>query len=199
MNEDRIENKDAEEMEAVDLIQAMARLTEKQKRFVEAYVGPAKGNATEAARMAGYDQSEGSMRVQGFENLTKPNVQQAIEARIAEAIREGRIPSAERVLELLGAQAEGDMGDFVTDDGRIDFAKAAASGKLKLVKKIKFLPKGGLEIELADSQGACALLAKFHGLLVDRHGNADGSNLEPVRYIEIVRPAAPDDTENKES
>ena len=32
----------------------MQELTEKQRRFVEAYVGPAKGNGSEAARMAGY-------------------------------------------------------------------------------------------------------------------------------------------------
>lgn len=30
---------------------AFGRLTEKQRRFVEAYMGQAKGNATEAARL----------------------------------------------------------------------------------------------------------------------------------------------------
>jgi phage terminase small subunit len=30
------------------------QLTERQQRFVEAYTGPARGNASEAARMAGY-------------------------------------------------------------------------------------------------------------------------------------------------
>lgn len=55
-------------------------LTTKQEAFVAAYIGQAKGNATEAARLAGYEGSEATLRSIGSENLTKPN----IEARIAE-------------------------------------------------------------------------------------------------------------------
>lgn len=36
------------------------KLTHKQRRFVEAYMGEACGNATEAARLAGYASPEGS-------------------------------------------------------------------------------------------------------------------------------------------
>lgn len=55
----------------------MARaLLPKQKAFVEHYA--ACGNATEAARRAGY--SEGRARFVGCENLTKPNIQAALAA-----------------------------------------------------------------------------------------------------------------------
>jgi phage terminase small subunit len=54
----------------------MNKLTSKQQKFVEAYCG----NATEAARIAGYKQPA----IQGHENLQKPNVKAAIEARDAE-------------------------------------------------------------------------------------------------------------------
>lgn len=56
-------------------------LTEKQRKFVEAYMGKANGNATEAARIAGYSGSESVLAVTGFENLRKPNIAAAIEER----------------------------------------------------------------------------------------------------------------------
>lgn len=62
----------------------MAHLTEKQKRFVEEYLVDL--NATQAAIRAGY--SQGTARAIGCENLTKPDV--------AEAIAAGRRAQAER-------------------------------------------------------------------------------------------------------
>lgn len=45
-------------------------LTHKQQVFINAYLGEARGNATEAARIAGYKQPV----VQGYENLRKPHI-----------------------------------------------------------------------------------------------------------------------------
>lgn len=56
----------------------MAELSEKQRRFVEAYMGRAAGNATEAARVAGYSDPN-----YGRQIITKPNVLSAIESRQA--------------------------------------------------------------------------------------------------------------------
>lgn len=58
------------------------KLTEKQRRFVEAYMGRAEGNATEAARLAGYSGSDETIRAVAYENLTKPHIRNAIEARV---------------------------------------------------------------------------------------------------------------------
>jgi phage terminase small subunit len=54
-----------------------AKLTTKQQRFVDAY----DGNATQAARIAGYSGSEGTLRAIAAENLTKPNIISAIKSR----------------------------------------------------------------------------------------------------------------------
>ena len=54
------------------------KLTSKQEAFVSAYVGPARMNATRAAIMAGY--SERTAKAIGSENLTKPDVQAAIQS-----------------------------------------------------------------------------------------------------------------------
>lgn len=51
------------------------KLTEKQQRFVDYYIET--GNASEAARKAGY--SEKTCRVTGQENLLKPAIKSAIE------------------------------------------------------------------------------------------------------------------------
>lgn len=56
-------------------------LTEKQRRFVEAYMGQACGNATEAARLAGYKGSENTLAQAGRANLRKPQIAAAIVER----------------------------------------------------------------------------------------------------------------------
>lgn len=57
-------------------------LTEKQRKFVEAYMGRANGNATEAARLAGYSGNQRTLISIGCENLTKPDIRKAIDARV---------------------------------------------------------------------------------------------------------------------
>lgn len=57
----------------------MAKLTPKQKAFADNYIANG-GNATDAARKAGYKQPE----VQGYENLRKPNIAAYIAERQAE-------------------------------------------------------------------------------------------------------------------
>jgi phage terminase small subunit len=55
-------------------------LTVKQRRFVEAYMGKAMGNATEAARLAGYKGNRVTLAKVGEENLKKPQIKKAITA-----------------------------------------------------------------------------------------------------------------------
>lgn len=52
-------------------------LTAKQQAFVDAY----KGNATEAARIAGYKGNDMTLGQVGFENMKKPEIVAAIQAR----------------------------------------------------------------------------------------------------------------------
>lgn len=61
-----------------------ARLSERERRFVELYMGKHHGNATQAALEAGYSpsRSKKAAGVAGSELLKKPSVLHAIEARI---------------------------------------------------------------------------------------------------------------------
>lgn len=72
------------------------KLTEKQRRFVDYYVET--GNASEAARRAGY--SEKTAGWIGQENLQKPTIKAAVDARLRE-LEGKRIAKADEVLQFL--------------------------------------------------------------------------------------------------
>lgn len=154
----------------------MARktLTDKQRVFLEEYLGG--WNATEAARKAGY----AFPNVEGPKNLVNPSIQQVIAARIAELTM-----SANEVLIRLTEHARSSMEEFVNvDQAALDLKKARSAGKLHLIKKFtRSDTKYGkqVSIELYDQQAALALLAKHHGLFVERHEHSgtDGQPLQP--------------------
>jgi len=85
----------------------MPQLTLKQSKFCEAYIGKAAGNATEAARIAGYKGTPESLRVIASENLAKPNIAQEIERLTAEASSRGELGTAQDVLERIWKIANG--------------------------------------------------------------------------------------------
>ena len=74
----------------------MDKLTPRQQKFCEYYA--ASGNASEAARQAGY--KEKNADATGRENLRKPTVQAYIK-ELSERDRKGRIMSIEERQELL--------------------------------------------------------------------------------------------------
>ncbi len=73
---------------------APVRLTEKQRKFVESYMGGANGNATQAARLAGYAGNDNTLASMGDANMRKAAILAAIEERVkqdpAVADRESR-------------------------------------------------------------------------------------------------------------
>ena len=86
----------------------MAKLTEKQKRFVDEYLIDL--NATQAAIRAGY--SEGTAQQMGSENLSKPVIKKAIDSRLEE-LKTQRIADAVEVLETLTAIMRGEVTEEV--------------------------------------------------------------------------------------
>lgn len=134
-------------------------LTFRQRLFVYYYLGEARGNATEAARLAGYSDPNG--------NAHRLTVNDGVRAAIDSQVSDAAI-SAPEVLARLTEHATADMAEFVNVDARggitLDFKKAKDADRLRLVKKI--VPnKYGLTLELYDAQSALTTLAKYHGLL----------------------------------
>lgn len=81
-------------------------LTPKQKAFADYYIEC--GNATEAARKAGY--SEKTCRSIGAENLTKPDISAYIAERM-QPIEKDRIASADEVLAFFTSVMRGEVKD----------------------------------------------------------------------------------------
>jgi phage terminase small subunit len=108
---------------------ALSGLTEKRRRFVLAYVGEALGNATEAARIAGYSKptEEGSFL------LRNPQVQEALQA-IAAPAQNAKIATTEQLHERLSAIALGLVEDAKPSDS-VNAAKLMLQARGELVKK----------------------------------------------------------------
>lgn len=141
-------------------------LRAQQRAFLEAYLQC--WNASEAARRAGY--SEKTAGSQGHDLLKNPEIQAAIEARLAE-LRMG----ADEVLVRLAEQARSDMADFISIRAGlpfVDLEKAERAGKLRLLKKFRITGKG-VEIELYDAQTALVQLGKATGALKDDSAKVD--------------------------
>lgn len=141
----------------------MAKLTNKQRVFVELYL--TLWNATEAARQAGYAAKNAD--VQGPRLLGNVGIQKVIEARIAE-----KTATADEVLMRLTSHSRGTMDDFLSPMGLIDIDQARERGVMALVKKIKQhtthisksdgedIEHHDIELELYDAQAATVQLGK---------------------------------------
>lgn len=82
----------------------MSKLTIKQQRFADEYI--ISGNATEAAKKAGY--SEKTARFIGNENLTKPNIKSYIDERL-EQIKSEKVADQQEILEYLTSVVRGEQ------------------------------------------------------------------------------------------
>ena len=102
------------------------KLTERQKRFVDEYV--ITGNATEAAKRAGY--KEKTARVTGQENLLKPAIKAAIDAKLKE-IKSHKTATAQEVIEFLTSVMRGEITEQVVTTESV----AVGVSRVKLVDK----------------------------------------------------------------
>ncbi|GEK88894.1 phage terminase small subunit [Alkalibacterium putridalgicola] len=86
----------------------MAKLTVKQQRFADEYI--ICGNATEAAKKAGY--SKKTARFIGNENLTKPNIKTYIDSRLKE-LEDKQIAKQDEIMKYLTSIMRGEQQEQV--------------------------------------------------------------------------------------
>lgn len=126
------------------------KLTEKQERFIDYYIEL--GNATEAAKKAGY--SERTAYSIGNENLKKPEIKKQIEERLKE-LEDKRIAKAEEVLKYLTAAMRGEIDEeVVVVENTGDY-----ESKARIVKK---------QISARERIKAAELLGKRYALFTDK-------------------------------
>lgn len=146
----------------------MAKLTEKQQRFVDEYLIDL--NATQAAIRAGY--SAKTAQEQGSQNLSKLMVQQAIAEQMAERSRRTGVNQDRVVLELARI-AFVKITDIVDSEGKIK--STATDDDLACIESVKY--KGSesetsssveREMKLSSKLKALELLGKHLGMWNDK-------------------------------
>lgn len=168
-------------------------LSPKQQAFIEHYLTC--WNATQAAIAAGYSQK--TARSIGSENLTKPDIQAAIQARLVE-LKMG----ADEVVTRLTEHARGSLAPFlrVTPDGHLLGFTFGDDTPLHLLRRatvtkrtIKGMSEETVTIELHDPQAAIVHLGKHHKLFTD---NVALSGQLGVKTYQTVSPDDWDDADN---
>lgn len=153
-------------------------LSVKQTLFINEYLRTF--NATQAALAAGY--SEKTARSIGAENLTKPDIAQAIKERLQESAM-----SADEVLMRLAEQARASYADCIETGGKVNIEKLITSGKAHLIKSIKET-EYGRNVEFYDAQAALIQLGKHHKLFTDVSETKHSGKLE-IEYVNDWRDA----------
>ena len=146
----------------------MAKLTEKQQRFVDEYMIDL--NATQAAIRAGY--SVKTANEQGSQNLAKLSIQQAIAEQMAERSKRTGINQDRVVLELAKI-ALVKMTDIVDSQGRIK--SDASPDDLACIESVKYKESESdtgssveREVKIASKLRALELLGKHLGMWNDK-------------------------------
>lgn len=146
----------------------MAKLTQKQQRFVEEYLIDL--NATQAAIRAGY--SVKTANEQGSQNLAKLSIQTAIAEAMAERSKRTGVNQDRVVLELARAGFV-KMTDVVDQDGKIK--ESATEDDLACIESIKCKKtynEAGTseerEVKICSKIRALELLGKHLGMFKDK-------------------------------
>lgn len=146
----------------------MAKLTEKQQRFVDEYLIDL--NATQAAIRAGY--SVNTANEQGSQNLAKLSIQQAIAEKMAERSKRTGVNQDRVVLELAKI-AFVKITDVVTSEGEIK--KTATDDDLSCIESVKYKESNTdtgysveREVKVASKLKALELLGKHLGMWNDK-------------------------------
>lgn len=181
-------------------------LTEQQRLFVAAYLGPACGNAAAAARLAGYKGGRSGQRVAGCRALAHPDVQQAL----AHA-RARKLGSPAWVRNSLVDLAGGTLENFVDADGLVDIDKARSAGAMGQLREVTtdVLQASGkskvvrVRVKLHDRRAALETLAKLDGKINDGtqmtfgpnaqvhvHAGMEALRANPDAYAQAVQLAA---------
>lgn len=146
-------------------------LTLRQEKFVAAYLGEANGNATRAARLAGYRQPA----KQGPRLLKKAEIAARVGAKVAEIAA-----GPDEILRRLEQQSTANLLWFydVGPDGlpKLNLNKAEAKEHAHLIREVVFKDGAPVGVLLHDAQAATVHLGKHHRLFVVRreHSGPDG-------------------------
>lgn len=133
-------------------------LTDKEFLFANYYLGEARFNATEAAKLAGY--SENTARQIGYENLTKPYIQDYINKKTSVIFEKLGI-TQEMIIQEMAKIAFVNLGDCLHSNWELKELNSITPETIAAIKTIK-VDESGFQIVLQDKLSA---LSKLYDLL----------------------------------
>ena len=131
-------------------------LSIKQLKFIDAYLGEAKGNGSKAAQLAGYRGSSQTLKAVASENLAKPDIANEIEKRLQ------TVMNGEEVLQELSAIAGAECREPVRVGEKLQALQIMAKHHKLLTDKVE------TESIDADPAALASELAKLITDAVDR-------------------------------
>ena len=157
----------AVKLELLEEVMIVARLTDKQQRFCDEYLIDL--NGTQAAIRAGY--SKKTARQMAAENLTKPDIKEYIEKRMAEK-EESLIAKQDEVLKYLTAVMRRELKEsiVVTLQNKTEkWVKDEETGKLKKQPVTEESPAVvDIPAKLSDANKAAELLGKAYAMFTEK-------------------------------
>jgi len=139
------------------------KLTYKQRLFIDAYLGEANGNASEAARCAGYA-NPGQL---GYQLLQKTSIRTAVECKLKTVAM-----SSDEILARVAEIATADIGEFldIKEDGTYRL-RLSRRKRTRLIRKLKVTRTVSedtetetTDLEVRDPFPALVKLGDYHGL-----------------------------------
>jgi phage terminase small subunit len=170
----------------------LENLSVKQRLFVDALLGPARGNGTLAAELSGYNGNRVTLASIASENLTKPAIKAAIHRRLEETSYLAMTPAEVQIEVARIARAP--WKDFIevdyNDKGepiRTKMQLRDKLGALKLNAKILRMIEGP---EQATTVNVCILTesereAKLAGIFARLEAQAAARGMHPAAAIDI--------------
>ncbi len=152
-----------------------AALSDQERSFVEAYLGPARFNAAAAAKLAGYSHpASQSWRLRHRTDI----------AKVIESELNNRAMGKGEILELLSQIAFRPGAAWLKVSSRgatVDMKAAQAAGLLDLAEGFDYNKQGKLIVKMPSRMEALALLAKAQGMLKESGGGEGQQALSLLR------------------
>lgn len=151
--------------------------TDKERAFIEAYIGdgPARFNAYEAARQAGYQSPKDANRI-----LYREHVRRII-VKEFDRLGMGREESIARISEMARAK----YADFIQPNGDVDLEGLLEAGYGFLIKKIEKDSRGNIKsVEFYDAAFALDRIFKILGVYVNKT-ELSGPNGGPIEIASL--------------
>lgn len=157
-----------EETTGQDIEQLRDALSDREKQFADAYLGPAHGNASLAVRLAKITDTPGYDAVAGHRMIRNDKVRAYVDA----VLNASGMTSAEIIGEL-SAIARQNVGWYLKlskagATAAVDLKKMEADGELRQVAGIEYSKTGRMIVKFHSKMDALRLMAQIRRLLKEQ-------------------------------